>query len=215
MGQICLMPFFPSSDLNARVTVVQYFFDICNTDEQVLWLAKRFVMLFPKWPGLRELRAVACSKFIPRDKVEVYSESYADGIPSEVESTPTCGLLPSADRATIEANQIPLLEGHVSADTEADKLVLDMVPVKTIPPIPEYRRPVGAERRVENTLREILHLDPLPDDTPTPIVIYSAPAPEPQFTKTTRPPQEITAEAIEGLRQAQQKRRAEQGIANP
>jgi hypothetical protein len=95
--EISLMPFFPSSDIPSRAMLMRYLFDICNTDEQALWLAKRYVSLFPKWAGLRELRAVACSKFKPRDKVEVDSESYIDGIPSEKPQEPFKELPMSAE----------------------------------------------------------------------------------------------------------------------
>jgi len=87
-AEIFLMPFFPGSDIESRAMVMRYFFDICHTDEQVLWLGKRYVTLFSKWAGLRELRAVACSKFKPRDGIEVYSDTYIDGIPSERPEAP-------------------------------------------------------------------------------------------------------------------------------
>src|SRR5271165_60975 len=83
VAEIMLMPFFPANDAYAKALLIRYFFDMCYTDEQALWLAKRYTTLFTKWSGVRELRAVASAKFKPKDGIEVYSETYMDGIPSE------------------------------------------------------------------------------------------------------------------------------------
>jgi len=192
-AEICLMPFFPSSDVHARAMVLRYFFDLCNDDEQVLWLAKRYVTLFTKWAGLRELRAVACSKFKPRDGVEVYSETYIDGIPSEKPSEPLQLAGPE---------NIKLLDGHVSADPEADHLVLDMVPLKSLPPVPEFHPSTADERRVDNLLRQMYHLPEVPVIEAPQVAILEPPAAEPRFEATERPPQKITAEEVEAARQA-------------
>src|SRR5271166_5469024 len=86
--EIAMTPFFPGSDDESRAVLLSHLDQICSTDDQVRWLANRFTIVFPKWPGLRELRALACSKFRPKDGVEIYSEAYPDGIPSEAESRP-------------------------------------------------------------------------------------------------------------------------------
>jgi hypothetical protein len=85
MGRIALMKFFPASDISARATVMLELIEMCSTDEQVEWLGNRVTALYTEWPGLRELRAVFCSKFKPADGIEVYSADtrFIDGIPSE------------------------------------------------------------------------------------------------------------------------------------
>jgi hypothetical protein len=44
--------------------------------------------LYKEWPGLREVRAVFCSKFKPRDGFDVDSDVYLDGVPSDSGSMP-------------------------------------------------------------------------------------------------------------------------------
>lgn len=126
-SEICLMPFFPSSDVQARAMLMRYFFDMCHTDDQVLWLSKRYVTLFPKWAGLRELRATFCSKFTPRDDIEVYSETYIDGIPSENE-IPETVMLPAPRSSPLQLTESP----------EMRQLVQDLALATTMP---EPRRP--------------------------------------------------------------------------
>jgi len=125
-SEIYLMPFFPSSDIQARAMLMRYFFDLCHTDEQVIWLGKRYVTLFPKWAGLRELRAVASAKFKPRDGIEVYSETYIDGIPSE-KIVPTV-MLPASRSEPRQLTESP----------EMRQLVQDLALATTMP---EPRRP--------------------------------------------------------------------------
>jgi hypothetical protein len=85
MGRIALMKFFPSSDTVARATVMLELMQMCSSDDQVEWLSKRLSALYTEWPGLRELRAVFCSKFKPHDGVETNSADarFIDGIPRE------------------------------------------------------------------------------------------------------------------------------------
>jgi hypothetical protein len=85
IGRLALMKFFPASDVVARATVMAELMEMCANDEQVEWIGKRMSALYTEWPGLRELRAVFCSKFKPRDGIEVNSTDarFIDGIPSE------------------------------------------------------------------------------------------------------------------------------------
>lgn len=82
------MKYFPS-DVDARLGIAEEVADMCHSEEQADWLCKRMIKLFTKgWPGVGEMRAVASSKFRPRDGIEAYSESYPDGIPSEKPDLP-------------------------------------------------------------------------------------------------------------------------------
>jgi hypothetical protein len=144
VAEVALMPFFPSSDPEARAMLIRYFLDICHTDDQVLWLAKRYVTLFPKWAGLRELRAVACGKFKPRDEVEVYSEGYPDGIPAEKEPRPM-----------IEAPRRDQLAG-VSADPESRQLIADIMESTSLAPwVPPAERRARERREIQEAEKEI------------------------------------------------------------
>jgi hypothetical protein len=133
MGRIALMKFFPSSDSVARATVMLELISLCSKDEQAEWLSKRLTVLYTEWPGLRELRAVFCSKFEPRDKIEVTSADprFIDGIPSE---NPVAEWKPTAN---LESGQ-RLLPGEVepfTVDPELEKLVSELAAKKVMPPI--------------------------------------------------------------------------------
>ena len=77
--------FFPS-DPDARLGIAEEISEMADNADQVRWLVKRIPKLFSEWPALREVRAVFCSKFKPKDGIEVYSQVYLEGIPSEAES---------------------------------------------------------------------------------------------------------------------------------
>ena len=76
-----LLEFFPQE--RAWPAIACLIHDLCSTDEQVRWLAKRVVTLYNEWPGPVEVRAVFCSKYTPRDGIDGYSAIYLDGIPPE------------------------------------------------------------------------------------------------------------------------------------
>jgi hypothetical protein len=79
------LKFFPA-DPDARLGIALEIVDMCSTIEQVEWLVRRAPKIFQQWPGMREVRALLCSKFAPKDGCEVFSELYTDGIPSELQS---------------------------------------------------------------------------------------------------------------------------------
>jgi hypothetical protein len=82
IDRLSLMPYFPM-DPGAKKELGKAMAEMCATDEQVQWLCRRMPQLHDKWPGEREMRAVLCSKFRPKDGLEMESDIYADGIPSE------------------------------------------------------------------------------------------------------------------------------------
>lgn len=84
VGNLGTLKFFPS-DPDSRAAIGTLVLDMCSTPEQAEWLGKRMIVLFNEWPGPQELRACFCSRFRPRDGIELYSRAYADGIPSESE----------------------------------------------------------------------------------------------------------------------------------
>jgi hypothetical protein len=79
---LSMLKYFPANG----TPVARLIGDICSTNEQVLWLARRVTQLYNEWPGPVELRAVFCSRFRPRDGVEADSTDprfIEEGIPSE------------------------------------------------------------------------------------------------------------------------------------
>lgn len=81
-GRLLAMPFCPADEL-VKMAILDELPEIVEDDDQLRWLIARVLKLYNQWPGLSEIRAVYCSKFRPRDGVEVYSAVYPEGIPSE------------------------------------------------------------------------------------------------------------------------------------
>jgi hypothetical protein len=86
------LKFFPS-DPDARIGIAEEIGEMASEADQVRWLVGRLPKLYQEWPAMHEVRAVFCSKFQPRDGIEVYSRTFPDGIPSEKQNLPA---LPAA-----------------------------------------------------------------------------------------------------------------------
>lgn len=111
VGRIALMPFFPSSDPTARACVAHELVSMCECDAQALWLSYRADQVFTHgWPGLGELRALFCKQFKPKDKIELYSQVYERGFPTEEELGPLAipGLKEFQEYKRLEAGRAPL-----------------------------------------------------------------------------------------------------------
>lgn len=96
------LKFFPS-EVEARIGIAEQIAELAHSEEQVRWLVLRVPKLYQEWPGMREVRAVFCSKFSPRDGVEVYSDVFLDGIPSETIAT-AAQIAPAAPLRQIAAS---------------------------------------------------------------------------------------------------------------
>ncbi len=97
IGIMSLMKFFPG-DEDSRGALMEMLGEMCQTDEQILWLARRMRNLYAEWPGAHELRAAYCSKYYPKDNIEAGSAVYLEGIPSEKpQRSPDVKALPPAD----------------------------------------------------------------------------------------------------------------------
>lgn len=155
IATLSLMKFFPS-DPYTRTALIELLAEMCHTDEQAIWLAKRTVQLHNEWPGAHELRATLCSKFRPRDGIEVYSAIYPGGVPSET------GRLENAPALMLESGVMPvsrqLPAGHVaSADPEAEDLIGKLVESSAMPAL---RRLDADGKRVDAELRRLYHEAP-------------------------------------------------------
>lgn len=157
--EIAMMPFFPGSDDESRAVLLKHLYQLCSTDDQVRWLAGRFTTLFPKWPGLRELRALACTKFRPKDGIEIYSDAYPDGIPSEKE------LRPVEDRKQITSPECrALISGLMAPDEQQEyERVQEAIARRNgdLPPLeiaawePPAERKARDRREIQEAEREI------------------------------------------------------------
>lgn len=132
------MKYFPSEPA-ARLALVELMGELTDDEEKVRWLAKRMRTLYSEWPGEREMRACFCSKFRPKDGIEVHSTVYLDGIPSERETT-----------RQLEAPKLPALPpGHVAtADDPMDREIQKLAAAKAM-------KPAKVDDRFSKALREI------------------------------------------------------------
>ena len=81
--RMSLLSFFPPA--SAWPALAELIRDMCWSDEQVEWLSRRAIKQWSKWEGPRELRALFCSRFPPRDGEEADSAlpQFSEGYPSE------------------------------------------------------------------------------------------------------------------------------------
>lgn len=135
-ARIALLPFFPASDPNARAVIIEELGSICESDAHAQWLAVRMGQVFKaKWPGLGEMRALYCKRFKPVDGVEVGSEAFPDGFPSESELGP---LQIKGLPAPLKALPTVPKTREISESPELRQMVVDLSEsVK----MPEPRRP--------------------------------------------------------------------------
>jgi hypothetical protein len=154
-GRLAALKFFPSDDA-ARLAIMEMIGDMAETEDQVLWLVKRMLSLYNEWPGPKELRALFCSRWTPRDGLLAYTEVYTflnGGYPAESKPAAVSRRLPAAPEA-----------GPVCP---ASQVVIDEL-VEALPRMPAAK-PVGD--RFESLLSAVVTA---PADRPLP------PAPTPQ-----------------------------------
>lgn len=111
VARLCLIN-FPPAEGATRSALFNEIVRMVTYNEEAEWLAYRANQVFSNWPGVRELRALFCKRFRPKDGVEVDSKIFPEGFPSEAElgPVPVAGLLPSVtEREAIEASR-PLLK---------------------------------------------------------------------------------------------------------
>lgn len=112
VSRLALMAFFPG-DPEVRAGLIPIFLGMIDTEEHLDWLVARALQLFPRWPGVAEIRALYCSRFKPKDGVEGYSEIYEN--------------FPSPQPA-------PLPPGReTTADAAFDKQIQDAAALKRLP----------------------------------------------------------------------------------
>ncbi len=83
MDELAVLKYFPGVE-QARVALVRVTCEMADNDDQVRWLMSRMTSgIYAEWPGVREMRALFCSRFNPRDGINAYSSVYPDGIPAD------------------------------------------------------------------------------------------------------------------------------------
>lgn len=84
VSSLKLMKYFPS-DEDACLALCSDLAEMATSEDQIEWTIRRVRNLYPEWPGIRELRAVFCSRFKPKDGITAYSTVYLDGLPPSTE----------------------------------------------------------------------------------------------------------------------------------
>lgn len=125
-----LMDYFPGES-GARTAIGDQIRKMANDAAQADWLVGRMATLYRRWPGAREMRAVFCSKYLPRDAVDTLgSEIYPDGIPSEKETAAGGALAPPSLKMLHGGKEPP--EGAVSAAKSIDDTIKALAVAKDI-----------------------------------------------------------------------------------
>ena len=160
VAELSVLDYFPQEPA-ARLAIVRLIGDMAVDISQVQWLIRRMTngKLYAKWPGPHEMRACFCSKFPPRDGINVHSSIYVDGIPSE-RTAPK-------QLAGPELKALP--PGHtVTTDPELDTLIVQAAAAKAIPtrPLPHTTRSAKFTRDLAELLTAPQDRDPLPGPTP-------------------------------------------------
>jgi hypothetical protein len=88
VAELSVLPRFPF-DQDARLMILRTLSEMVKDEAALDWLIQRAVNLWNKWEGIRELRAIYCSRYYPGDGIETTSAIYADGVPPD----PACRAL--------------------------------------------------------------------------------------------------------------------------
>ena len=99
VAKLCLLKFFPNES-SARVALMEIIGGMASNEDQVRWLVTSALAIYDEWPGPRELRALFCSRWTPRDGVKAYSQMYVSdenggGYPSHIYPPSKYSTLPS------------------------------------------------------------------------------------------------------------------------
>ncbi|MES2393501.1 MAG: hypothetical protein V4555_17830 [Acidobacteriota bacterium] len=138
------IPFFPKEG-GARLLIAEEIRGMCHDSQQGLWLAQRMARLYSQWPGVREMRAVYCSKHRPLDGVELIggTEAYPDGIPPEkqISEAPMKALPPGRSVSAAESLENTVID----LATAKSMRVVGTCKVRDIPMLPPGQRVTQAD----------------------------------------------------------------------
>ena len=70
VGQLAMLKYFPADEF-ARAGIMQLLMSMAETPEQVSWLTRKILEMCDEWPGPVTIRGIFCSKFKPKDGIDV------------------------------------------------------------------------------------------------------------------------------------------------
>lgn len=176
VGSLGTMKYFPSDPI-VKVALAQLMSDLTDDENAVRWLVKKLRTEYAEWPGEREVRAVFCERFRPKDGIVIapctcgcggsehgsntFKLAPAQSWPPRLEA-PAVALLPAApldekEQAEMEALRQTLRDRGFKAmprprvlDIEADARLRE---IETAPKdraeLPPPVEPMSAKRRRE------------------------------------------------------------------
>lgn len=71
-ARFAIMPFFPAEAI-ARTELAATLVRMVSTPQQLEWLVQAVTGHVDRWPGLREVRAIFCTRYKPADGIEEWS----------------------------------------------------------------------------------------------------------------------------------------------
>lgn len=141
---LAAIAFFPRES-GARMLIAEEIRSMCRTSDEALWLVQRVSRLYDRWPGVREMRLVYCSKHRPLDGYELIggSETFPEGIPPEKQiEAPVLKALP-AGRVASAAESV---DGAVADIAKAKRMnLVRPIQVRDIPILPPGKRITQAD----------------------------------------------------------------------
>ncbi len=173
VAKLCLLKFFPNESAG-RLALMEIIGGMASDEDQVRWLVKSALAIYDEWPGPRELRALFCSRWTPRDGIKAYSQiypsdEYGGGFPAQIYP-------PSKHPAIPSPKQVRQIESAPIAPTS--QAVVDGEKFRQMP------RPLHLGDASEKRLNEVLTA---PADRPLP------PLPTPQIIKQADIDREVAA----------------------
>lgn len=146
---LAAIPNFYPREAAARSAIAEEIGAMCASPEDAVWLVKRMIRLYSKWPGVIEMRLVYCSGRQPLDGIQAIcaSQDYPDGIPSERDGAIPAALLAATETKRIAAGEVSSA-ASICETVEDLKRATDMRralgPAPIIRPIPVTRVPSGS-----------------------------------------------------------------------
>lgn len=74
VSALSALRFFPFKETSTIDCIAWVVFEMCNTKEEAYWLKDEVLLAWNDWPGPRDLRALFCQKFQPKDGIVVSLE---------------------------------------------------------------------------------------------------------------------------------------------
>lgn len=151
VGILSLMKFFPGAE-EAHAALMETLGQMCASDEEVLWLARRVADSCEEWPGVNVLWQMRFTRRPPsndREKRLDKATTSTVGLPGI--SRPE---LTSGDGEKVKMLALP--EGHTaSMDPEAEKQIVELVQARAMPPVKKFRTISEDEDQVDRLLRSM------------------------------------------------------------